>query len=55
MNGGGNETEISLKYVHTYQNAQASVSINTSGTFGFSVSGVDKQWSISCAMYGLPY
>ena len=55
MDGGGNKTEVCLQYIHTYQDVQVSVSGNDEGGMGFTVTGTDKQWTISCVMNGLPY
>ena len=56
-NIGDNEAETVMKYIHTFSSTKGSVSItaNSSGVVsgGFSLTGVDKQWSIVCTLTGL--
>lgn len=57
--GNGNTTSVVLKYIHTYQESQGSISItpSTGGSVAgsFSLSSCSKQWSIACRLTDLPY
>ena len=58
MTGNGNTAEAVLKYIHTYQKATGSVSMNAgkdSVSAGFTLSNVEKQWSLVCTVTGIPY
>lgn len=58
MTGSGNTAEVALEYIHTYDTVKGSVNINASPTgigAGITLSGVSKQWSISCVVTGVPY
>lgn len=58
LQGGGNDANLVLKYIHTYQNLSGNVNISfgTGGTSGgFSISPVSMQWSIVCLIGGLKY
>lgn len=54
----GNTAEAVLKYIHTYELAHGSISITASSSGvvggGFSLSSVDKQWSLVCTVTGIP-
>lgn len=55
-NIGDEAAETVMKYVHTYTSTKGTVSItaNSSGVGGgFTVTGVDKQWSVVCTLTGL--
>lgn len=58
MTGGGNTAEAVLKYIHTYDSAEGSISIGASseGVSGsFTLSKVEKQWGIACTLTNIPY
>lgn len=54
----GRETNILLTYIHTYEDAQGSISFDagTSGAAaGVSIANVDRQWQISVEVPGIDY
>lgn len=56
--GNGNTTSVSLKYIHTYEKASGSISISSGSegvSAGFSLSGVNDQWSLVCMITNLYY
>ncbi|MCT4687869.1 hypothetical protein [Vallitalea sp.] len=56
--GNGNSTTVALKYIHTYQSAKGTISINASpsgiGT-GFTLQDVSKQWNIVAYITNINY
>lgn len=54
LDGGGNDANLCLKYIHTYQgfNGSASISFDSAG---FTLSNVSKQWPLTCSITGLKY
>ncbi len=55
-NIGDDTAETVMKYVHTYSSTKGTVSITASTSAvggGFTLTGVDKQWSIVCTLTGL--
>lgn len=58
LTGGGNTTTFVAQYIHTYTRMNGSIgfSVGASGVgASFSLSNVDKQWTIALAMTGMPY
>ncbi len=54
LTGGGNRATAVLTYIHTYEQANGSIVVSKTGA-GFSLTGVDKQWSFAIQITGLPY
>ena len=58
MTGGGNTASACMSYIHTYQAVSGSIGISggAGGVSGsISLSGTDKQWTITCIVTGIPY
>ena len=56
--GNGNTAEAVLKYIHTYSGVKGTISISAGSggiSGGFSLSNIEKQWSIVCTVTGIPY
>ncbi len=54
MTGNGNVTEAILQYIHTYQVVTGGISVSDS-SLSYSLSNTEKQWSLVCSVYGIPY
>ena len=58
LTGGGNTTSTVFRYIHTYGEHSSNVSISVgagSASGSYSLSGVQKQWSLVCTVSSIPY
>lgn len=59
LTGDGNTTSAVFKYIHTYKEHSNSVSFslgnNDSIAGSYTLSSVDKQWSLACTVSSIPY
>ena len=54
LTGGGNEADLVMQYIHTYQTISGSLNLSYD-SFGITLNGVEKQWTLTSLFSGIPY